>query len=263
MFIKKDNLKNEKIYEMSESNESKSKISPEEFINAVKGLDLNDLFKIQKAAMTEIEKRSKQKEPKAVKKSGSMPKGEQPPQLRMNCEWVSYTLQDALANGWESFTVSRKKMVDGVKTVEDIEMAESVVHEGSHIYKDSISEKDPNGRQLIHKDAMSLSKHRKESGHPTYEAFMENYTLDKSDSEKEEPIKVDKVDDKVDDKEAKKIEKAKELAEKKLAKEKEQTEKKLAKEKEQTEKKLAKEKEQTEKKLAKEQAGKKKPVIAK
>ena len=237
MFIKKDNLKNEKIYEMSESNESKSKISPEEFINAVKGLDLHDLFKIQKAAMTEIEKRSKQKEPKAVKKSGSMPKGEQPPQLRMNCEWVSYTLQDALANGWESFTVSRKKMVDGVKTVEDIEMAESVVHEGSHIYKDSISEKDPNGRQLIHKDAMSLSKHRKESGHPTYEAFMENYTSDKSDSEKEEPIKVDKVDDK----EAKKIEKAKEQAEKKLAKEKEQAEKKLAKEKEQAEKKLAKE----------------------
>ena len=245
---------------MSESNESKSKISPEEFINAVKGLDLHDLFKIQKAAMTEIEKRSKQKEPKAVKKSGSMPKGEQPPQLRMNCEWVSYTLQDALANGWESFTVSRKKMVDGVKTVEDIEMAESVVHEGSHIYKDSISEKDPNGRQLIHKDAMSLSKQRKESGHPTYEAFMENYTSDKSDSEKEEPIKVDKVDDK----EAKKIEKAKELAEKKLAKEKEQADKKLAKEQELAEKKLAKEKEQAEKKLAKEQADKKKkPTIAK
>lgn len=233
---------------MSESNESKSKISPEEFINAVKGLDLHDLFKIQKAAMTEIEKRSKQKEPKAVKKSGSMPKGEQPPQLRMNCEWVSYTLQDGLANGWESFTVSRKKTVDGVKTVEDIEMAESVVHEGSHIYKDSISEKDPNGRQLIHKDAMSLSKHRKESGHPTYEAFMENYTSDKSDSEKEAPIKVD-------DKEAKKIEKAKELAEKKLAKEQEQAEKKLAKEQELAEKKLAKEKEQSDKK--------KKPTIAK
>ena len=234
---------------MSESNESKSKISPEEFINAVKGLDLNDLFKIQKAAMTEIEKRSKQKEPKAVKKSGSMPKGEQPPQLRMNCEWVSYTLQDGLANGWESFTVSRKKTVDGVKKVEDIEMPESVVHEGSHIYKDSISEKDPNGRQLIHKDAMSLSKHRKESGHPTYDIFMANYNSDKSDSEKEEPIKVDKVDDK----EAKKLEKAKELAEKKLAKEQEQAEKKLAKEKE-----------QAEKKLAKEQADKKKkPTIAK
>jgi len=262
MFIKKDNLKISNESKMSESNESKSesKISPEEFINAIKGLNLQDLFKIQKVAMTEIEKRSKQKEPKAVKKSGSMPKGEQPPQLRMNCEWVSYTLQDGLANGWESFTVSRKKTVDGVKTVEEIEMAESVVHEGSHIYKDSISEKDPNGRQLIHKDAMSLSKHRKESGHPTYEAFMENYTSDKSDSEKEEPIKVDKVDDK----EAKKIEKAKELAEKKLAKEKEMAEKKLAKEKEQAEKKLAKEKEQAEKKLAKEQDDKKKkPMIAK
>ena len=223
---------------MSKSeSKSESKIAPEEFINAVKGLETSDLFKLLKAVISEIEKKSKQKEPKAAKKSGSMPKGEQPPQLRMNCEWVSYTLQDALANGWESFSVSRKKMVDGAKITEEIHMAESVLHEGSHIYKDSISEKDPNGRQLIHKDAMSLSKHRKENGHPTYEAFMENYTSDKSDSEKEEPIKVDKVDDK----EAKKIEKAKEQAEKKLAKEKEMAEKKLAKEKEQAEKKLAKE----------------------
>ena len=220
MFIKKDNLKISNESKMSESNESKSesKISPEEFINAIKGLNLQDLFKIQKVAMTEIEKRSKQKEPKAVKKSGSMPKGEQPPQLRMNCEWVSYTLQDGLANGWESFTVSRKKTVDGVKTVEEIEMAESVVHEGSHIYKDSISEKDPNGRQLIHKDAMSLSKHRKESGHPTYEAFMANYTSDKSDSEKEEaPVKQEAPVK--NDKETKKLDKAKEQADKKLAKE--------------------------------------------
>jgi hypothetical protein len=32
------------------------------------------------------------------------------------------------------------------------------LHNGEHIFKDSISEKDPNGKKFIQKDAMSLSK---------------------------------------------------------------------------------------------------------
>jgi hypothetical protein len=45
-----------------------------------------------------------------------------------------------------------------MKVIETIEMPGSVLHEGVHIFEDSISEKDPKGKTLIQKDAMSLSK---------------------------------------------------------------------------------------------------------
>ena len=37
-------------------------------------------------------------------------------------------------------------------------MPGSVLHNGEHIFKDSISEEAPNGKKFIQKDAMSLSK---------------------------------------------------------------------------------------------------------
>jgi hypothetical protein len=115
-----------------------------------------------------------------------MPKGAIPPQLKKPRAWVEYTLKDALENGWESFTVVQKKKDKETNTIteEQIEMPASILHNGAHIYKDSISEKTPEGKQLIHKEAMSLSKQRKESSHATYAEFEAQYVDETTDDDK-------------------------------------------------------------------------------
>jgi hypothetical protein len=83
-----------------------------------------------------------------------------PPHLMKPRAWVEYVLAYGRKNGWEAFTAqqTRKDKDTDMKVIETIEMPGSVLHEGVHIFEDSISEKDPKGKTLIQKDAMSLSK---------------------------------------------------------------------------------------------------------
>ena len=223
---------------MSESkNESmewgESKTDFESFVTTMKSLETSDLYKVIKQAITEIEKRSKT--PKTAKR-GSMPKGKVPVQLVKPRAWVDFTLKHAQEHGWEAFMVhqSKKDKDTGEKVSEEIEMPGSILHNGVHVFEGSVTEKVPNGKQLIHKDAMSLSKQRwvRKEGTGThrelYEEFEASYVDDTSSENSESSVKTDKN---------------KEKEEKKLAKEKEKEEKKLAKEKEKEEKKLAKERE--------------------
>jgi hypothetical protein len=194
-----------------------------------------------------------------------MPKGAIPPQLKKPRAWVEFTLKDALENGWESFTIVQKKKDKETNTVteEQIEMPGSVLHDGAHIYKDSVTEEKPAGKQLIHKDAMSLSKQRKESSHSSYSLFESSYVDtpsddDKSDAgsstasaskkivvkktaaEKEAEAAVKKAE-RVVNAAAKKAEKAAEAAAKKAEKEAEKAATKAAKDAEKAATKAAKE----------------------
>ena len=162
--------------------QSESKMTVDELVAVLKEFDTKDLWKIVEQAQSELKKREKA-EPKSVKK-GSMPKGVQPAQLRKNCEWVKFTLQHALTNGWESFTVSQNKTVDGKSVIEEVTMSESVMHEGAHVYADSVDDSNPSGTQIVHAQAMSLSKQRKDSGHESYAEFEEEFV----EEEKEEVV---------------------------------------------------------------------------
>ena len=105
-------------------------------------------------------------------------KGRTPPQLKKNLKWVEYTLKNAIENGWEAFTVtqSHKDKESGEKSVEEIDMPAAVQNaDGAWVYDGSISEKSPLGRQIIQKEAMSLSKIRKDSNHPSWVAFESSY----------------------------------------------------------------------------------------
>jgi hypothetical protein len=244
----------------------------EEVLTAVKTLEAPELFKLLKAVASEAEKKSKQTKAATkatAKKTGSMPKGAVPPQLKKPRAWVEFTLQHALENGWESFTVLQKKKDKETNTIteEQIEMPASVLHEGAHIYEDSITEKTPNGRQLIHKEAMSLSKQRKEASHPSYAEFEAQYVDETSDDDKSETgstaskkIVVKKTAaEKEAEAAAKKAEKEAEKAAKKAEKEAEKEAKKAEKEAEKAAAKAAKEAEKAAAKAAKE--ADKKPAV--
>jgi hypothetical protein len=250
-----------------------------DLLSVLKEAELSDIFKVIKTAVTEAEKRSKGVAAKArsTKKAGSMPKGIVPPQLRKPRAWVDFTLQHALENGWEKFTIyqTKKDKVTQEKIEEEIEMPGSILHDGAYVYEGSVTEKNPNGKQLIHKDAMSLSKQRwapKEqvgTNPELYKEFEAKYVdeVPEVEDNKSTTSSVKKV---VVRKTA--AEKEKEAAEKKAAKEKEKADKKAAKELEkaalkaqkEAEKALLKEqkeKEKADKKAAKESA--KKPAAAK
>ena len=240
----------------------------EEVLAALKGLESAELFKVMKQALVEAEKRSKAAAvPKkaAAKKAGSMPKGVVPPQLRKPRAWVDFTLKHALEHGWEAFTVyqTKKDKVTGEKVEEEIAQPESELLNGAHVYKDSVNEKHPNGRQLIHKDAMSLSKQRwapkEKTGthHALYQEFESTYVEEassapSSDSESEKKVIVRKTAaEKAAEAEAKKAEKEAEKEAKKAAKEAEKEAKKAEKEAEKEAKKAAAAAEKEAKKVAK------------
>jgi hypothetical protein len=140
----------------------------EEVISSLKTFESAELFKLLKAVATETEKKTKltktTTKATTTKKAGSMPKGAVPPQLKKPRAWVEFTLKNALENGWESFTVLQKKKDKETNTIteEQIEMPGSTLHNGAHIYEDSVTEKTPDGRQLIHKEPMSPSYQRNE-----------------------------------------------------------------------------------------------------
>jgi hypothetical protein len=244
--------------------------SMEDIMSAVKTFESAELFKLIKVLATEAEKKSKvAAKPVATKKPGSMPKGAVPPQLRKPRAWVDFTLKHALANGWEAFTIhqTHKDKETGEKTEEEIEMPASVLHDGAYIYADSITEKTPGGRQLIHKEAMSLSKQRKEGGHATYAEFEAQYVDETSEDEKSvtstTSSKKQVVKKTAAEKEAEgAAKKAAKEAEKAAAKEAKEAEKAAAKEAKEAEKaaaKAAKEAEKEAKKAEKEAA--KKPAV--
>ena len=230
--------------------ESKTAPDMDALLATLKYLEVQDLFKVMKQAISEAEKRSKGAPKPASKKVGSMPKGKVPPQLMKPRAWVEFTLKHALENGWEAFTVhqTKKDKETGEKTTEEILQPGSILHEGAHVYEDSVTEKTPNGKQLIHKDAMSLSKQRwapKESSgthQELYEEFLTTYVED-TVSESSEPAKVvvkmtaaektalaeEKKAEKEREKEEKKAEKLRLAEEKKAEKLREKEEKKAAK----------------------------------
>ena len=216
-------------------------VEVEAVLASLKTLETADLFKVLKQALAAAEKRSTAAAPRgkaaaAAKKAGSMPKGVVPPQLRKPRAWVDFTLHHALENGWESFTVfqTKKDKETGEKIDEEIEMSASVLHEGAHVYNGSVTEKTPAGKQLIHKDAMSLSKQRwapkdKKGTHgELYAEFETAYVEEEVDVPEAASVASSKVVVKMTSaektaaaeakKEAKELEKAEKKAEKEAAK---------------------------------------------
>jgi len=243
-------------------------------VASLKSLEAADLFKVMKQALAEAEKRTKGSSSKgkgsttgtAGKRAGSSPKGVVPPQLKKPRAWVDFTQAHALKNGWESFTVfqTKKNKVTGEKEDEEIEMPASVLHDGAHVYDGSVTEKNPAGKQLIHKDAMSLSKQRwapkeKSGSHDElYAEFVESYVEDVVEVSDAASVasskKVTKVTaaEKAASVELKKAEKEVEKAAKKAEKDAEKEVKKAEKEAEKEAKKAEKEAEKEVKKAEKE-----------
>ena len=176
---------------------------------AVKDMDLENLFKVMKVVTAETEKKSKEAakvvakgkakaSAKAAKRASAV-KGVMPPHLMKPRAWVEYVLAYGRKNGWETFTAqqTRKDKDTDMKVIETIEMPGSVLHEGVHIFEGSISEKDPKGKTLIQKDAMSLSKvwwaqKTSEGTHEErYREFEAQYVPTVVESEEEEEIEVD------------------------------------------------------------------------
>lgn len=244
------------------SMQSESKMTVDELVAVLKEFDTKDLWKIVEQAQSELKKREKA-EPKSVKK-GSMPKGVQPAQLRKNCEWVKFTLQHALTNGWESFTVSQNKTVDGKSVIEEVTMSESVMHEGAHVYADSVDDSNPSGTQIVHAQAMSLSKQRKDSGHESYAEFEEEFVEEEKEEVVVQPSTVVKMTaaEKKAISEEKKEQKRLEVEERKEARKRASEVKKAEKEEEKAAKKALREEEKEAKKLAKAKPATKSPIPA-
>jgi hypothetical protein len=256
------------------ASDSENTMTIDDVMSSIKTFESTELFKLLKAVATEAEKKSKASakittKTTITKKSGSMPKGAVPPQLKKPRAWVEFTLKNALENGWESFTVLQKKKDKETNTIteEQIEMPASVLHNGAHIYEDSITDTHPDGRQIIHKEAMSLSKQRKESAHATYAEFDASYVDDTSDDDKSDAgstaskrIVVKKTAaEKEAEAAAKRAEKEAEKAAAKAAKETEKAAQKEAKEAEKAAAKAAKEAEKAATKASKD--ADKKPVV--
>ena len=251
-------------------------------VASLKQLDAPDLFKVMKQALAEAEKRTKGgKATAAAKKAGSMPKGVVPPQLRKPRAWVEFTLKHALENGWESFTVyqTKKDKETGEKIEEEIEMPGSILHDGAYVYEDSVTEKNPTGKQLIQKDAMSLSKQRwapkeKKGTHPELYAEFDKQYVEEEVPAGEETASVSSkrtvvrktAAEKAAEAEAKKAEKEAEKATKKAKKEAEKeaakAEKEAAKEAAKAAKEVLKASAKAEKEAAKKPASKVVPAKA-
>ena len=249
---------------MASDNESTT-ISLSEFAAAAHSMELTDLLKLIKSCVAEAEKKARHiptASKGTTKKAGSMPKGAVPPQLKKPRAWVEFTLKHALENGWESFTIhqSHKDKDTGEKVEEEIEMPASALHNGAYVYEDSVSEAHPEGRQIIHKEAMSLSKQRKEANHATYAEFEAQYVPEVSEDEKsvasstassKKSVVKKTAAEKEAEKAAKKAEKEAAAAAKKAEKEEEKERKKQEKEAEKVAAKAAKEEEKEAKKTEK------------
>lgn len=144
----------------------------EQLTQQFKEMDVADLFKALKAGLTVAQSKATSKKAKA----GSMPKGACPPQLKLNNAWVAHVKDYVNQNGWEAFSVPTT-MTDketGAKTVVVEELPASILHDGAYIFEGSVTEKTPQGVQVSHKHAMTLSKQWKEGATTAhlYEAFV-------------------------------------------------------------------------------------------
>lgn len=209
----------------------------EEIIQEICGLPTDLLGRISKQAVDEMGRRAKMstKSKKAPKKTGSMPKGRVPDQLRKPREWVNHVKADAIANGWPSYTMhqARKNKETGEKEEEEIEMPASEQNaEGVHVFEGSITEQTPKGRAFTHKDAMSLSavywkvKTAVGTRHDLYEAFDASYQEDDTVSQASDSSEKVVVRMTAAEKETQKAEKAAEKEREKERKKKEKLDEK-------------------------------------
>lgn len=143
----------------------------EQLTKQFKEMEVGDLFKALKVGLAEAEKRSKTK---AKAKTGSMPKGACPPQLKLNNAWVKHVKDYVNQNGWEAFSVptTTTDKETGAKTLVVEELPASIMHDGAYIFEGSVTEETPQGVQVNHKQAMTLSKQWKEEKAHLYEAFV-------------------------------------------------------------------------------------------
>ena len=215
----------------------------EEIIQEICGLPTDMLGRISKQAVDEMGRRAKtsSKSKKAPKKTGSMPKGRVPDQLRKPREWVNHVKADAIANGWPSYTMhqTRKNKETGEKEEEEIVMPGSEQNaEGAHVFEGSITEKLPKGRAFTHKDAMSLSavywkvKTQKGDRQDLYEEFDASYQEDDAVSQASDSSEKVVVRMTAAEKEAQKQEKAAAAAEEKERKKQEKLDEKERKKQE-------------------------------
>jgi hypothetical protein len=172
-----------------------------------------NLLKMQKAVMSEIERKLKsgEKTVRVVKKTGSMPKGVIPQQLRKPRAWVEFTLKFARENGWEAYVIhqQKKNKLTGEKELVEIEMAEGERGEDAlYVYGDT-------KKKLTHKDAMSLSKvwwspkDKTGTREDVYQMFEQEFVVEEKvekEEEEEEELYVEGpvTEEELDEKEEKK-----------------------------------------------------------
>ena len=164
----------------------------EQLTQQFKEMEVADLFKALKAGLTVAQSKATCKKAKA----GSMPKGACPPQLKLNNAWVKHVKDYVNQNGWEAFSVptTTTDKETGAKTVVVEELPASIMHDGAYIFEGSVTEKAPQGVQVSHKHAMTLSKQWKEGAATAhlYEAFAESYDPEE-ESDVESVVSVESV----------------------------------------------------------------------
>jgi hypothetical protein len=128
-----------------------TKLSSMSFVQTIqeslKGKSVEELVAVITFASAELKKAVKvettaPKAPKAPKeKKGSMPKGVVPPQLHKPRAWVDFVLAHANEKGWPAFAVKGQEEP----------MPASVERDGAHVFEST-------GKPMNNKHAMSLSK---------------------------------------------------------------------------------------------------------
>jgi hypothetical protein len=238
----------------SEIMSAEDQMEVEFVLSATRELGTSDLMKLLKTVTAELEKKMKAEEKVSSKvvKSGAPPKGVEPTQLRKPLRWVEFVKNYSLQNGWDAFDISNSS--------ETIKMEASVFEDDAWVYPDS------NGKQLTHKEAMSLSKQywSSKAGAGTRKDVWDAFELwfetefgsvspsSSTSSTSSSPKRTITAAEKEREKEEKKAEKEREKEEKKAEKEREKEAKKAEKEREKEEKKAEKEREKEEKKAEKE-----------
>jgi hypothetical protein len=171
------------VIENSSQSDEIEQLELDSIVKFIKSSDSTTVMKIVKSCLAEMEKELKSGTSKRTKNASKTKQGT-PPQLRKNNAWVKFTLKYALANGWEAFSVKQvvKDKDSGSKTDVIVTMSASKLVDGAHVYEDSVTADCPTGRQIIHKEAMSLSKFWKENRQDIYDEFNAQYQESDDDS---------------------------------------------------------------------------------
>jgi len=126
----------------------------EALTSALSTMPRADILKVMKACIAAEEKALKA----APKEKKEGPK-KAAPQLERPRAWVAFTLKHANENGWEEFTMTEKKKdkASGEEKETETVVHAAEEHNGRWILPGSVDEKNPDGKQLIQKQAMVLS----------------------------------------------------------------------------------------------------------